>query len=326
MKKVLRVIGVVIVLLILAALAGFSYIEISGIPSYDAKDPGVTVHGDSLMVANGARIASMLCVQCHYNKDNNRLSGAFMPDVAQFGKIYSANITNDQRYGIGGWTDGQLLYLLRTGVAKDGEYFPPYMPKFYHMSDYDLQSIVAWLRSNDTRLQAVNEPSTECEPNFLAKFLCHVAFKPLTYPTKPIVAPDSSDMVAYGRYAVVGKFECWACHSQSFTTINMEDPFKTPGFLAGGNPIPNDEGQPITSANLTPDKETGIGNWTEDQFVKAVKYGIRPDGTANRYPMVPYSQLTDYEAKCIFAYLKTLAPVKNEIQRTLYDKNNTAQN
>ncbi len=323
MKTFLKVIGVLLIIAAVAGLSFFSYIEISGIPSYEAHDPGIKVHGDSIMVANGARIASLLCVNCHLNKETNRLSGDAMPDAGAFGNIHSYNITHDERYGIGSWTDGQVLYFLRTGVMPSGEYAPPYMPKFVHMSDYDIQSIVAWLRSNDDRLQAVNEPSTPCEPNFMAKFLCHVAFKPIAYPAQPINAPDSNNMVAYGKYIVTGKIECWACHSQSFKTLNEEDPEKTPGFMAGGNPIPDREGNTIHSANLTPDIETGIGNWTEDQFVKAVKYGIRPDGTTNRYPMVPFTTMTDYEAKCIFAYLKTLAPVKNEIQRTF---TTTAQN
>jgi len=323
MKKFLKVIGILLILLVVAGLVGFSYIEISGIPSYTATDPGTKIHGDSLMVANGARIASMLCVECHLNHETDRLSGEAMPDAGSFGNIHSYNITHDERYGIGSWTDGQILFFLRTCIMPSGEYAPPYMPKFVHMSDYDIQSIVAWLRSNDSRLQAVNEPSTECEPNFMAKFLCHVAFKPFAYPTQPINAPDTSNMVAYGQYIVMGKIECWECHSESFKTMNMLEPTKTPGYMAGGNPIPDREGNIIHSANLTPDPETGIGKWTEDQFVKAVKAGIRPDGTTNRYPMAPYTQMTDYEAECIFAYLKTLAPVSNKIERTIYA---TAQN
>jgi hypothetical protein len=324
MKTVLKVIGVLLVIVVVIGLVGFSYIEISGIPSYEAHDPGVTVHGDSAMVANGERMATMLCAECHLNKETNRLSGVYLPDISQFGKIYSANITHDERYGLGSWTDGQLLYFLRTGLKPTGEYAPPYMPKFNHLCDYDINSIVAWLRSDDTRLQAVSESSTPCEPNFLAKFLCHVAFKPIAYPTQAMNPPDSTNMVAYGEYIVTGKIQCFACHSESFKTLNDEEPEKTPGYMAGGNPIPDREGNIIISANLTPDPETGVGKWTEDQFVKAVKYGIRPDGTTNRYPMLVITRMTDYEAKCIFAYIKTLAPVKNQIERTVNPT--TAQN
>ena len=62
-------------------------------------------------------------------------------------------------------------------------------------------------------------------------------------------------------------------------------------------------------------EETGIGNWTEEQFVKAVKFGIVPNGPALRNPMIPYAQLTDEEAKAIYAYLRTVPKIKHAISR-----------
>ena len=319
MKKFLKIIGIIIGIALLIVIGFVLYINIDGIPRYPdlVKDPGVTVQGDSAMLANGERLASMLCVQCHLNSETNVISGASMPDAASFGTIHTANITKDEKYGIGGWTDGQLLYFLRTGVKPNGDFAPPYMPKFYHMIDYDLNSIVLWLRSDDPRVRPSQEATIKPKPNFLAKFLSHVAFKPLPYPAQPVNAPDTSDHVAYGRYVVNAKIECWACHSASFKTLNLLEPEKSPGYMAGGNEIPDLEGNIIRSANLTPDPETGIGNWTEEQFVKALRFGIRPDGTTNRYPMVPYARMEEWEAKAIFAYLKSLPPVSNKIERTL---------
>lgn len=71
----------------------------------------------------------------------------------------------------------------------------------------------------------------------------------------------------------------------------------------------------VLTANLTPHPETGIGNWTEEQFIRAVKYGLKDGEPALRYPMLPYSQLTDYEAGAIFEYLKTIPPIDNKIVR-----------
>jgi len=318
MKKILKILGVLILIAVVVIGAIALYIDISGIPKYPelVKDPGITVKGDSAMLMNGERLASMLCVQCHLNKETNMLTGQYLPDIAQFGKAYSANITQDKEHGIGNWTDGQIVYLLRTGVKKNGDYAPPWMPKFVHMSDYDMQSVIWWLHSSDPRVQPSQVATIKPEPNFLAKFLTHVAFKPLPYPDHPINAPDTNDHVAYGKYIVQGKIECWACHSASFKTLNPLEPEKTPGYMAGGNPIPNEQGKIIYSANLTPDDSTGIGNWGEMDFIKALRYGIRPDGTTNRYPMVPYSRMYDWEARDIFAYLKSLPPVSNKVHRT----------
>lgn len=319
MKKLITYIGIIILILALGAGAFALYIEIDGIPSYPklVRDPGITVSGDSAMLRNGERLGSLLCAQCHMNPETNVLTGQYMADIAQFGKVYSANITQDKTHGIGGWTDGELIYLLRTGVKKNGDYLPPWMPKFVHLSDYDLHSIIWWLRSDDARLKATPVAATKSVPNFLAKFLTHAAFKPLPYPEQPIVAPDSNDAVAYGKYIVQGKIECWTCHSASFKTLNILEPQKSPGYMAGGNAIPDMEGKIIYSANLTPDDETGIGRWKEEEFVKALRFGIRPDGTTNRYPMAPYTRMTELEAKAIFAYLKSLPPVHNPIQRTV---------
>jgi cytochrome c1 len=72
------------------------------------------------------------------------------------------------------------------------------------------------------------------------------------------------------------------------------------------------------SRNLTMDEETGLGSWTEAQFVTALKHGQLPNGQpALRQPMAPYSSLTDSEAKAIFAYLKTVPKIKNKVERIL---------
>lgn len=75
-------------------------------------------------------------------------------------------------------------------------------------------------------------------------------------------------------------------------------------------------GMIISSKNLTPDKETGIGSWTEEQFVKALRTGQRPNGKIVRYPMMPYNVLTEKETKAVFAYLKTIPPIQNKIEDT----------
>jgi len=67
--------------------------------------------------------------------------------------------------------------------------------------------------------------------------------------------------------------------------------------------------------NLTPDNETGIGTWTEEQFVRAVRTGIVPNGPALREPMHPFVELTENEAKAIYAYLRTVPPIRHKIDR-----------
>jgi cytochrome c2 len=263
-------------------------------------------------VARGKLIASMLCQGCHYDQNTNALTGHRMTDIpAEFGKIYSRNITQDPTYGIGTWSDGDIAYLLRTGVKPSGQYVPPYMVKLPHISDEDLYSIIAFLRSDDTLVRPMAVQDTDCEPSFLVKFLSRVAFKPFAYPIVAQVAPPISDQVAYGRYLVNDVVKCYECHSADFKSNDAEHPEKSVGYLGGGNGMLDPNGKTVYTPNLTMDKATGIGNWTEPQFVRAVREGFRPDNTALRFPMERHPELTEQEVAAIFSYLKTVPVLHN---------------
>lgn len=70
------------------------------------------------------------------------------------------------------------------------------------------------------------------------------------------------------------------------------------------------------AANLTPDKRTGIGNWTEDMFIKTMRFRKHKGFGRDVLPPMPwddYDQLTDEELRAIFAYLRTLKPVQNRV-------------
>jgi mono/diheme cytochrome c family protein len=307
MKKVLLGVLAAVVL----PVGGFAAkIAFGPWPHYEAKKIELKVEVTPERVARGKWLASMLCQGCHENVQTGRLTGADMHIDAQFGNVHSYNITRHPTKGIGSWTDGELAYLLRTGIARDGRYTPPWMAKVPHMSDEDLQSVIAFLHSDDPMVEPSDVDSIPARPNFLSKFLATVAFKPLPYPDHPIVAPDKSDPVAYGRY-LAWNLDCYTCHSKDFSKVDPLEPPKTAGFFGGGNVV---EG--VTTSNLTPDPETGIGKWSEADFVRALREGVRPDNTAMRFPMNAYALLSPEEAAAIFAYLKTVPAIRNAVQRT----------
>jgi len=316
MKKLLKFLLIIIGIVVAAGICGFAFIQIRGVPSYETKKIDYKVEVTPERVERGKKLALLLCVHCHKDANTGTLTGQQMMDAPkEFGNIFSQNITQDKNFGIGSWTDGELLTLLRTGVKRDGQYSPPYMAKLPHMSDEDVNSIIAFLRSDDPLVAASNTVDQPCEPSFLTKFLCLVAFKPLKFPDHAVTPPDTNNMLELGKYLVYN-LDCWTCHSADFKKMNVEDPPKTEGYLGGGNKPLTMEGTVMLTQNLTPDPETGIGNWTEEQFVNALKNGIVPNGPPLRYPMVPYIYLTDHEAKAIFAYLKTVPPIKNKVPRS----------
>lgn len=317
MKKVLRYL--LLTLTIIAVLIGgfAAFIAIRGIPKYKAETIDLKVDVTPERIAKGEKLASMLCRSCHYNENTGKFTGRRLSDVPQFGEIYSRNITKDPEHGIGKWTDGQLAYLFRTGIKPDGTYLPPYMPKLVHLSDEDLYSIIAFLRSDNPWIQPDNTRQPESKPSFLTKFLTGTGIvKPFPYPKTPIVNPDTTDKVKWGEYIALGQLECYSCHSRDFAKNDYFNPPNSPGFFGGGNELTSPDGSKIKSLNITMDEETGIGKWTEDEFVKAVKYGQVPNGQpALRQPMQPYANLTDNEARAIYAYLKTVPRVHNKVER-----------
>ncbi len=309
MKKALKIVGIIlgsiIGLLLLAAL----FISIRGVPKYEPTKLSLEVESTPERVQQGLKLASMLCMHCHRG-ENGKLSGQKIADMPpQFGVSYSSNITQHPETGIGKWTDGEIVSFLRTGVKPDGT-FAPFMPRIALMADEDLYSIIAFLRSDHPTVQAVDKKTAPNEYTFFTKFLAQFAFKPAPMPTAVITAPDTNDMVALGKYVVQGQMSCYACHSKDFATVNEVEPEKSEGYLGGGNALLDLDGNTVISANLTMDKETGLGKWTEEQFFNAVKWGQRREGGSYTYPMNPYNGLTDREVKAIWAYLKTVPVLK----------------
>ncbi len=314
MKKILRVVAFAAGLLVAAAVVFAAFIHFRGIPRYEADKKDLTVKSDSAMVAHGAKLASVQCIACHRGSDG-KVSGRPLNELPpDFGKIYSANITQSKTNGIGQWSDGDIYVLLRTGVKPDGQFLPNYMPKFPHMSEYDMQSIIAWLRSDRPEVQASEVAKIPSEPSFLTKFLCLVAFKKIPLNAQPISEPDTTDLVAYGRYLAVGRYDCYPCHSADFKTLNQEFPEKTGGYMGGGNLMVALDGSQRITANLTPD-ETGLGGWTEEDFANAMRNSKSKNGKALRDPMLPYNGLTDLEVKAMWQYLLTLPKIKNAVDR-----------
>ena len=106
--------------------------------------------------------------------------------------------------------------------------------------------------------------------------------------------------------------------------MNVLEPEKTPGYLGGGNTLTDAEKKPIPSANLTPDDETGIGRWSEADFVRAVTKGVRPDGRVLHYPMLPKTELEEDEVTAIYAYLRTVPKLRNAVKRPAIELATTA--
>jgi mono/diheme cytochrome c family protein len=122
----------------------------------------------------------------------------------------------------------------------------------------------------------------------------------LTTGNGPIVSDISeAELIARGEYLTTAG-NCVSCHT-------------TPGgeFMAGGLPFETPFGR-VYSTNISPDTDTGIGNWTEWDFLNSLRHGVRPNGE-HLYPVFPYTTYTkvlNEDIAAMFAYLKSIPAAK----------------
>jgi len=121
--------------------------------------------------------------------------------------------------------------------------------------------------------------------------------------------------VERGKYLVESIAGCGNCH----TPRGPGGVFAAGKELAGGFVITDGPFRAVTS-NITPDKETGIGNWTDAQIAKAIREGLRPDGSLVGPPMPIelYRKMSDSDLNAIVAYLRTVKPVANKVEKSTY--------
>jgi len=320
MKKLLKILSYAIALVIVIVVAGLIYLKFM-LPDV-GPPPEMNVERTPERVQRGKYLAThvTLCIDCHSKRDWTRFSGPIIegtfgmggqvfPESFGFpGTYYSKNITPA---GIGNWTDGELYRLITTGVNKEGKAMFPVMPYLYfgRMADEDIKSIIAYIRT----LPPIENHVKESVSNFPFNFIIN------TIPVKaePMPMPDLKDKIAYGKY-LVNAGACMECHTQ----VEKGQIIKGKEY-SGGRLFALPDGKTTSSANLTPDKETGIGNWTEEMFIDIfhsrsdstiLNTKLKPSDYNTIMPWTMYGSMKEEDLKAIFAYLKTLKPIKNKVQ------------
>ncbi|MDY0083147.1 MAG: hypothetical protein RBR74_08195 [Ignavibacteriaceae bacterium] len=262
-----------------------------------------------------------VCIDCHSSRDFTKYSGPVKPgtegmggeifgeEIGLPGTIPARNITPA---ALGDWSDGEIIRALTSGLNKDGESLFPIMPyeNYHKMSEEDLLSIVAYIRTLKPIKNEVSEKQLDFPLNYIEKTMPLEVYKPLN-------APDKSDMKAYGKYLVtIGA--CIHCHTQT------EDGKMVAGMeYAGGYEVKLPFGT-IRSANITPDIETGIGSWTKEEFIQRFKsmasdqaknIEVKPGEFNTIMPWTLFANMTEDDLGSIYEYLHSIKPVKNTVVR-----------
>lgn len=310
-----KLLGVLVVAAAVLLGLGALGLVVLGEPEYEIEVPAVEIDASPEQVARGRRLTLMLCTSCHYSSNERRLQGRRMTHVPWgLDEIQTPNLTQDEQTGIGGWTDGELAFALRTGInPKTRKLMLPLMPRWPRLATRDVEAIIAYLRSDDPLLEATTVEE-ERPVSLRTTFLAYAHWDTLPYPRKEIPRPDDDDPVVYGEYLVDAVLQCHRCHSESRDSIEFVDARDTPGYLGGGTAFPGLAVSPIVGANLTP-HASGIGGWTVADLRRALVEGFRPDGTVIRWPMRIHRGLDEGDVEAIYAYLSSVSPIDNEVAR-----------
>lgn len=301
MKKVLKWLGIILaglVGLILLAFVGVYFMSESRLhKTYDVQPETVTIPTDAEAIAEGKRLfATRGCMDCH---KENGAGGEFINDPL-LGRVSASNLTAGQG-GVGGtFTNSDWVRAIRHGVDPSGR--PLWiMPsqEFNAINDADLGALIAYVKS----LPPVDQDITANSLGPLGRVLL-VADQIPVLPAEKIdhnaprpAAVEPGVTKEYGAYLAQ---TCSGCH----------------GATLSGGPIPGVPAEPPYPANLTPEPETGLGKWTEQDFMKAIREGKRPDGSSldTQMPWPNFSQMSDVEISALWLYLQSV-PAKPYGQR-----------
>jgi mono/diheme cytochrome c family protein len=253
-----------------------------------------------------ARATAAGCADCHTDtKNGGRPYAGGRALTTPFGIFYGPNITPDLDTGIGRWTDAQFLNALREGVRPDGSNFFPVFPypSFTKITDGDVRAIKAYLIAQPAVRQS-NRAHDVAFP-FSWRFLLN-GWKLLFFSPGPFrPAPDRDEAYNRGAYLVTALAHCGECH----TPRNWFGAMESSRFLAGTPHGPDGKAVP----NITSDRETGIGKWSDDDIVTLLKDGQTPDfdfvGGAMAEVVKNTARLTDADRRAIAVFLRSVPAV-----------------
>lgn len=281
-----RILGGLVTLVVAALAVVYALSERRFRQTFDVTAHALTVPTDSASVARGAHLAQIRgCVGCH----GMSFEGKVEMDEFMIGRLAGPNLTRG-RHGPA-LTDADWERAVRHGVRANGKALF-IMPASEHngMSDEDLGAIAAYARSLEPNPNV--PPPSRAGPVIRAMFLAGVV-PVLTAEDIDHAKPHPATVVAEATPAYGGYLAsmCAGCHG----------PGMSGGKIPGGPP----DWKP--AANLTP---SGLGHYTEETFMVAMRTGVRPDGSKID-PQMPYElfgKMNDTELRAIHSYLRTLTP------------------
>ena len=276
----------------------------------DAADPPV----DASAVERGAYlIRAAGCVACHTDKKGGGVPLAGGRALkTPFGTFYTPNLTPDPETGIGRWSDDDFVRALSEGVSPDGAHYYPAFPytTYARMTRADMLDLKAYLFAQ-APIHQLNKPHDLGFP-FSWRFV-NWPWQVLFFSSAPFEPdPNQSSAINRGAYLVNALAHCGECH----TPRNLLGALDDDDFLSGTTSGPEGEIVP----NITPDKATGIGDWSTKDLVFLFRTGFLPDGNDVQGSMREaiddgLKHLSQADLEAIAAYLQSVPPIEHRVRK-----------
>jgi mono/diheme cytochrome c family protein len=321
MKKVFKILLIIVSTVIIVLAGVLTYVK-TALPNV-GEAPALTVKTSPQIIERGRYIANAVavCMDCHSKRDWSAYAGPlvsgtegqggelFSRDFGFPGNFYSKNITPAS---LSSWTDGELYRVITMGVDKNGNALFPVMP--YHnygqLADSDVHAVIAYLRT----LKPITNEVPQREIDFPMNFIINT----IPHKNTPAAAIPQKGTLDYGKY-ILTTAACGECHTK------QEKGKAIPGMeFAGGFEFKMPGNMIVRSSNITPDKNTGIGNWTKDQFVMRFKMysdttfkmpPVKPGEFNTVMPWMMYAQMTEEDLEALYDYIMTIKPIENRVER-----------
>ena len=238
-------------------------------------------------VANGKHLVDsrLSCGGCH----GSDFGGHAVVDAPFVARWIAPNLTSGKGSVTTGFRAEDWDRAVRHGIRHTGETSSMPVQEFVNLSDHELSDVVAYLRSVPPVDRDLGPTRMGIVFTFLAAFDSSAFATPGIDHSRPhpVEPPAAAVTAEYGEHLVQ---VCRGCHG----------PTLSGGKIAGDPNMPE-------PANLTP-HETGLKNWTEADFIRALREGKRKDGTAilEAMPWRSFGQMDDTQLKAIYAYLRTI--------------------
>jgi mono/diheme cytochrome c family protein len=281
--------------------------------TYDVPLPQITRATTPEALARGEQIFRTVCAECHAGAAETVAKGTLQTGLPpMLGKIYSANLTSHPEAGIGGWRDEEVARMILHAINREGKVRP--MAAFRLMGDADVAAVIGFMRSGAPDFEPTPDKAPRSELTAVGNIVQVLVFGIHDKPRPATIAvPPKAPTEEYGRYMANAVYDCYFCHTGGMSGNKLNEPnLYAGGFEFEMKPL-GGEGM-LYSPNITPHPTAGIGQWSLEEFKRALRHGISKDSSIVRPPMPKYRYIDDVEAEAIFTYLKTV-PVSDKSSR-----------